>query len=290
MRVIPSLFIIAAIVLSGCSSTDDITDEGQSEKQIYQAAERSMRNGNNDLAIKHFQLLEARYPFGPYAEQAQLELVYAYYKNLEYGAAIEAASRFIRLHPQHPNVDYAYYMKGMANYSDGKGIFEKFTPVDLTERDPGGAALAFNDFSQLLNRYPNSDYAADAKARMIYLRNILARSEINIANYNMRRTAFLGAVRRARYVVEHYPESPAVPDALALMVQGYMLLDLNDLAEDSLLVLKTNFPEHPNLDEEGNFIPVYDIDGADGNWLANITGGLFGRDEPKQINNKTELN
>ena len=290
MRVIATLFITVAMVLSGCSSTDDITDEGQSEKQIYQAAERSMRNGNNDLAIKHFQLLEARYPFGPYAEQAQLELVYAYYKNLEYGAAIEAASRFIRLHPQHPNVDYAYYMKGMANYSDGKGIFEKFTPVDLTERDPGGAALAFSDFSQLLNRYPNSDYAADAKARMVYLRNILARSEINIANYNMRRTAFLGAVRRARYVVEHYPESPAVPDALALMVQGYMLLDLNDLAEDSLIVLKTNFPDHPKLDKEGNFIPVYDVDGADGNWIANITGGLFGRDEPKQINNKTELN
>jgi outer membrane protein assembly factor BamD len=118
----------------------------------------------------------------------------------------------------------------------------------------------------------------------------LARSEINIANYNMRRTAFLAAVRRARYVVEHYPETPAVPDALALMVQGYMLLDLNDLAEDSLIVLRTNFPDHPNLDQDGSFIPVYDTHGADGNWIANLTGGLFGRDEPKQINNKTELN
>lgn len=280
---------LASLVgLFGCSSKEEFEGDAQGEKGLYEAAAKQLEDGSYDRAIKNLQMLEARFPFGPYAEQAQLELIYAYYRNYDNDAAIEAAERFIRLHPQHPNVDYAYYMRGLANYTAGKGLFERFSPTDLTQRDPGSARQSFNDFSQLVTRFPNSEYAADARARMIYLRNLLARYEINVANYYLKRRAFVAAANRGRFVLETFPQSPSVPDALAIMVQSYMLLDLNDLAEDSLAILRTNFPDHPNLDKEGNFKPVYTPDGVKPSWVARLTFGLFGRADPPQINHKTK--
>ena len=158
-------FALLASLVIGCSSKDE--DElAQTEKVLYEAAASQLESGNYVSAIKNLQMLEARFPFGPYAEQAQLELVYAYYKNFDNDAAIAAAERFIRLHPQHPNVDYAYYMRGLANYSAGKGLFDRFSPTDQTQRDPGSARQSFNDFSALVTRYPNSEYAADARAEI----------------------------------------------------------------------------------------------------------------------------
>jgi outer membrane protein assembly factor BamD len=260
--------------------------ENQSEQVLYEGAAALLDTKNYAQAIKNLQMLEARYPFGPYAEQAQLELIYAYYKNYNNVGAIETAERFVRLHPQHPNVDYAYYMRGLANYNEGKGLFERFSATDLTERDPGAARQSFNDFSQLITRFPNSEYAPDARYRMVHLRNLLARYEINVANYYLRRRAFIGALNRGRFVVENFPQSPSVPDALAVIVQSYQLLELEELMNDSLIVLRDNYPDHPNLDNKGNFIPAYTEKGAKPTWLSLVTFGLLGRQTPREINHK----
>lgn len=281
------LALCLALTLAACSNTPDRGDQPaeSSEKEIYDAAQRFLDSGNYDLAVKNLQLLESRFPFGPYAEQAQLEIIYAHYRARETEAAIAAADRFIRLHPQHPNVDYAYYMRGLANYTEGEGLLERFIPTDMTQRDPGSAIQAFDDFRQLLQRFPNSNYAPDAKARMIFLRNRLARYEINVANYYFKRKAYLAAANRGRYVIENLPGSEAVPDALAVMVQAYRLMDMNDLAEQSLQVLRTNYPRHPSLDENGNFISVVGQE-SERSAVNKASFGLFDRYEPPKFDNR----
>ena len=279
------LLITLTLGIVACASKEEIP-EAQSEQMLYEAAAEQLDDNNFEQGIKNLQMLEARYPFGPYAEQAQLELIYAYYKNYNNSAAIEAAERFIRLHPQHPNVDYAYYMRGLANYNAGKGLFERFSRTDLTERDPGAARQSFNDFALLVSRFPNSEYAPDARYRMLYLRNLLARYEINVANYYLKRKAFIAALNRGRYVVENFPEATAIPDALAIMVQSYQLLGLDELANDSLEVLRKNYPDHPNLNKDGTFKAAYTAEGAKPTWLSRISFGLFGRQDPQQINHK----
>ena len=219
--------------LSGCAGDGDendlVADSG--EEQIYNQAQGFLNSKNYDLAIRAFQALESRYPFGRYAEQAQLELIYAHYGAYEPEAAIEAADRFIRLHPQHPSVDYAYYMKGLATAGSSQDLLARFTPTDKTKRDTSYAKEAFAEFAQLVSRFPDSPYAPDARDRMVALRNLLARHEIHVANYYFRRGAYIAAVNRGRYVVENFPQSPAVADGLAVMVQGYLLLDLDELAQ-----------------------------------------------------------
>ena len=182
------------MTLIACAGNDDLPPADTGEQQLYEDAQRYLRGSNYDLAVKSLQLLESRYPFGRYAEQAQLELIYAHYGAYEHEAAVEAADRFIRLHPQHPNVDYAYYMKGLSAYTGNEDVFARFVPTDTSKRDTSQAKEAFAEYAQLLSRYPDSPYAADAKARMISLRNQLARSEINVANYYLRRGAYLAAV------------------------------------------------------------------------------------------------
>ncbi len=286
MRLIYILIIVATTMLAGCSSTDDKPSQDLSEQQIYNRAKEQLKNENYSGAIGSLQLLESRYPFGPYAEQAQLELIYAHYKAYENEAAVEAAARFIRLHPSHPNVDYAYYMKGLANFNADRSVFDRFSKTDKTQRDPGAARDSFNDFSALLSRYPSSEYAADAQMRMIYLRNLLARYEVNVANYYFERRAFLAAANRGRYVVENFQQTPAVSDALAVMVQAYLLLDMPTLANDSLEVLKLNYPESPYLTADGQFNALYTKEGAKQTTLSRLTFGLFGRDEPKVFDSR----
>lgn len=254
---------------------------------MYEEAQRSLRNTNFDLAVRSLQMLESRYPFGKYAEQAQLELIYAHYGAFEHEAAVEAADRFIRLHPQHPNVDYAYYMKGLAAYTSGEDVFSRFLSTDETLRDTSHAKEAFAEFAQLLSRFPDSPYAADAKARMVYLRNLLARHEINVANYYFRRGAYMAATNRGRYVVENFQRTPAVADGLAVMSQGYILLELDDLAKDSIATLKMNYPEHPSLDKNGEFQSVYTLDGLQRSWVNKISFGLFFPPQPPQFDNRT---
>ncbi len=279
--------LLGAVV--GCSSNDELDlppGVSSSEAELYHTTQRYLRNGNYELAVQSLQLLESRFPFGRYAEQAQLELIYAHYNSYEHEASIEAADRFIRLHPQHPNVDYAFYMKGLASYTLDQGILDRFLPGDKTERDTRFARESFSELAQLLARYPDSPYAADAKARMVHLRNLLSRYEINVANYYFKRGAYLAATNRGRYVVENFQQTPAVADGLAIMVQGYTLLGLDELAQDSLDVLVLNYPEHPSLDSSGNFIYSYTLEGGDRPWLNRVTLGLFGQPNPLAFDNR----
>jgi len=217
-----------------------------------------MNSGNWNAAVDTLQLLEEYYPFGAYAEQAQLELIYSYYQAREFESAIAAADRFIRLHPQHRSVDYAYYMKGIASYHSDTAI-TKALVTDVTNRDSGTSKEAFNHFNLLIQKYPKSSYALDAQKRMIYLRNIIARYEIHVANYYFRRGAFIAAANRGRYVVENMQNTPAVPDGLAVMAQAYHLLEMPELAKSATKVLATNFPDHPALDADGNFKYTYKL-------------------------------
>ena len=280
MRLIATTLLLSlSILLTACSGKEEI-DPDLSEAQLYQKAQESMTKGRYDRAIEHYQALEARYPFGTYADQAQLEIIYAYYKHYEHEAAGAAAERFIRLHPQHPQVDYAYYLRGLSSFSESQGILERFMPTDMSKRDPGAARKSFAEFSDLLTRYPDSQYAPDARRRMVYLRNLLARYEIHSANYLFKRGAWLAAANRGRYVLENFQETPAVPDALAVMVQAYHMLGLNDLSNQSLEVLKANYPEYPSLDEQGNFKYQQDMQHEKRSWLNVVTAGLLGKSEP----------
>jgi len=285
------LLLLVGLSLIGCSGNDELPgiDADAGEQQIYQEAQGYLRSDNYDLAVRSFQQLEARYPFGKYAEQAQLELIYAHYGAYEHEAAVEAADRFIRLHPQHPNVDYAYYMKGLAAYSANEDIFARFTPTDPTKRDTSQAREAFGEFAQLLARFPNSPYAADAEARMIALRNLLARHEINVANYYLRRGAHLAAINRGRYVVENFQRTPAVADGLAVMAQGYIFLNMDELAEESIAVLAANFPDHPSVDKNGEFVSEYTLDGVQRSWINQLSLGLFDPPQPPQFDNRPKI-
>ncbi|MGV2836808.1 outer membrane protein assembly factor BamD, partial [Pseudomonas shirazensis] len=225
------LLLIALLGLTAaCSSNKEVIDENLSEAELYQQAQADLDNKSYTSAVNKLKALESRYPFGRYADQAQLELIYANYKNTEPEAAKSAAERFIRLHPQHPNVDYAYYLKGLTSFDQDRGLLARFLPLDMTKRDPGAARDSYNEFAQLTSRFPNSRYAPDAKQRMIYLRNLLAAYEIHVADYYMSRQAYVAAANRGRYVVENFQETPSVGDGLAVMVEAYQHLHLDELA------------------------------------------------------------
>lgn len=233
--------------LSACAS-NQVLDESLSESELYLLAQQDLDANSYNAAVEKLRALESRYPFGRFAQQAQLELIYAYYENQEPEAAKSSADRFIRLHPQHPNVDYAYYMRGMTSFTRDRGIFERFLPLDMTRRDPGAARDSFNEFAQLVSRYPESRYAPDARLRMIYLRNLLAAYDVNVGHYYLKRQANVAAANRGRYVVENFQQTPSVADGLALMVEAYQRMAMPELAETSLAVLRSNYPEHPSLD------------------------------------------
>ena len=275
MRYITVILLSLALV-TGCSKDEVEDDLEATELAYYTSAQDSLRAGNYAGAIQKLQLLESRFPFGRYAEQAQLEIVFAYYKSVQPEAARSAADRFIRLHPAHPNVDYAYYLKGMVSYEQDKNFLSSIIPMDPSTRDPGAARESFQDFSQLISRYPNSEYAPDAQKRMKYLRNLLATADIHVARYYIKRGAYVAAANRGRYVFENFQGSVAVPDALAIMVEAYQLLEMNDLAEQALLVLNTNYPEHKSLDDQGNFKKNKGVRAKGRGWLNVMTFGLLG--------------
>lgn len=275
-----SLFLLLSLSLAGCSDEEDeFADSG--EQELYDLGLRSVESGNWPRAIAVFQQIEAAFPFGQYAAQSQLELIYAYYKNGEAEAARAAADRFIRLYPDNPNIDYVYYMKGMSFYSEDTRILGRYMPTDPSKRDPGKARESFADFAQLLQLFPNSEYAPDARARMIYLRNLLANYEIHVSEFYIERQAYLAALTRARYVVENYQGAPQVPRALDIMTEMYLRMGLNDLADQSLVVLRQNYPDSPALDENGNFIVSSQV--TDPSFLYTMSFGLVGsnkRDAP----------
>ena len=273
------LLLLAASFVVSCAWFGDDEDEDEfaglsTEEQFYQRALDQLTNQNFRGAISTYEALESRFPFGRFAAQAQIEIVYAYYRSGDREAARAAAQRFIRLHPDSENIDYAYYMLGLSSFDDNSGFLDRFVPVDPTKRDPGRTEESFNDFSQLLALYPDSPYAADARARMIYLRNNLAAYEIHVANYYLERRAFIAAQRRSQYVVENFQGTPAVADAVAIMVECYLRLGLNDLADTSLALLQENYPEHPAIGEGGDFVIRTEI--SDPSLLYTVSFGLLG--------------
>ena len=267
------LLLIAIFALNAACSSNETISENLGEAELYRQAQADLDSKSYTSAINKLKALESRYPFGRFAEQAQLELIYAYYRNTEPEAARSSAERFIRLHPQHPSVDYAYYLKGLASFDQDRGLLARFLPLDMTTRDPGAARDSFNEFAQLTTRYPNSRYAPDAKARMIYLRNLLAANEIHVADYYLRRQAYVAAANRGRYVVENFQGTPSVGDGLAVMTEAYQHMGLNELADSSLETLKLNYPDHPSLDG-GEFVPR-EKEEDNRSWLSRATLGLI---------------
>ena len=217
--------------------------KGWSAEKLYTEAKDRLNNGQYEDAIKMYEKLEARYPYGRYAQQAQLEIAYAYYKDQEPAQAVTAAERFIKLHPNHPNVDYAYYLKGLANFNDNLGILGHIGDQDMTERDPKATRLAFDAFKELATRFPDSRYTPDAVARMSYLVNALAAHEIHVARYYMSRGAYVAAVNRAQFAIKAYPQAPANEEGLVILVQAYDRMGIPTLRDDSERILKKNFPD-----------------------------------------------
>lgn len=238
--------LFAAIVITGCATTAEEREQrrrDQSAQQLYASARESMQVGNWKTAIEKLENLDSRYPFGPFSQQAQLDLMYAYYQNRDTPSAVAAADRFIRQNPRHPNLDYVYYMKGLVNYYSELGFLREAFAASLSERDASTADKAFKDFSELIKLFPDSQYAADARQRMIYLRNRLADFELHAANYYTQRKAWLAAANRARNVIEHFPNVNATADALVMLVRCYHELNLPELEKESHDVLALNFPD-----------------------------------------------
>jgi outer membrane protein assembly factor BamD len=239
---IVALLLPLLVLAAGCSSVPADETAGWSAQRLYGEAKDAMADKQWQKAIQYFEKLEARYPYGRYAQQAQLEVAYAYWKDDERAAAIAACERFIKLYPNHENTAYAWYLKGLINFNELSGILSWLTTPDMSDRDPKAAREAFLAFREVVNRFPDSRYAEDSAARMRYLINALAANEVHVARYYMKRSAYVAAANRAQYAVQHYPQAPAVEDAMAILVQAYDALGMTDLRDDAKRVLLKNFP------------------------------------------------
>ncbi len=230
---------------AGCGLLPKDADEtqGWSAQKLYGEAKGAMNARAWDKAIKYLEKLEARYPYGRFAQQAQLEVAYAYWKNNERASAIAAADRFIKLYPNHSNVDYAYYLKGLINFNENQGLLTILDNPDMSERDSKGTRESFEAFKELVTRFPDSKYTEDSAARMRYLVNSLAQYEVHVARYYMKRGAFVAAANRAQYAVQNYPQAPALEEAVFIMVKAYDALGMPDLRDAADRVMRKNFPE-----------------------------------------------
>ena len=280
-----SLGVATAIV--GCSSNPkkEIVDTGpQSSEQVYiQKAEKALERGQYTDAATHLEALDTYYPTGDYAQQAQLELLYVKFQQKDYEGAIALAERFIRLNPQHPNVDYAYYVRGVANMEQNYDGLLRYTSLKQSHRDVSYLKVAYQNFVDFIRRFPSSTYAVDAAQRMKFIGNELAESEMNAARFNIKRKAWLAAVERAQWVVEHYPQSPQVPEALATMAYSYEKLGDTATAQQYTNVLKLNYPNLVKSNGEVNLRAAR----KDGSWWNKATLGVLGRSDKAQAEEKT---
>ena len=270
-----SIFILS-IMISSCSSNEEIPDERLLEKELYDQAQLRLKNGNFSTAIRSLEALESRFPFGRYAEQAQAELIYAYYMNAQFEASQSAAERFINLHPRHTHSGYAYYMKGLASFTDDSGLFSRYFQSDLAKREVVMAQQSFDELSDFIARYPDSKYVPHAKQRMIYLRNLLAQHEVYVADFYMKRGAYLAAIGRAKYVIEHLPNTPQTPYALSILVEAYGLMEYEELRKINLEILNSNYPNF-NIQENESV--------TERSWTNILTLGLLGSENIKRPDN-----
>ena len=241
--------LLTLVLVSGCGNSRK--ELISNPDRLYEMAKKASDSGNNRDAITYYEQLEARFPFSNAARQGQLDLMYAYYKNREPESAIDQADQFIRENPAHPRVDYAYYIKGLVQFERNPNFLERWFNADLSERPPIDARKSFQAFQTLLQRFPTSEYAEDSRQRMIFLRNRLANYEVYVADYYLRRGAYVGAINRAKYAIEQYDGAPQLRQALVIMAESYRRLGMTDLAADSERVLKENFADADVREEVG---------------------------------------
>ncbi len=238
------LAVLLLLTIGGCASqdSDDAAREGNrlTAEKLYDRSKQYMENNNFRRAIRLYEILEVRFPFSEFTRQGQLDLMYAHFRSNNSESAIETATRFIRENPRHPKVDYAYYMRGLANFPPGLNSIERLFRVSPYSRPQDKAAKSFDAFTTLLQRFPESEWAEDARQRMVYLRNAMAYYEIDVADYYLRRGAYIAAANRAKRVVDEFQETEAVLEALRIQIEAYKQLDLQDLAADAQRVLDQN--------------------------------------------------
>ena len=246
-------------VLQGCEALKNLKLSDASEdtseyrdwdaETFHKTAKEAVEVQNYQKAIKLYEMLESRYPFGEYAAQTQLDIAYAYYKNNDPEASIAAADRFIKINPRNPSVDYAYYLKGLVNFNRSIGFVERFLPTDSSQRNPSNVKDAYKNFQELIKRFPDSQYTPDAKQRILSLKNNLAMYEVHVARFYLKRKAYIAAANRGGYVVKEFQRTPAIPYALLVMEEAYTKLGMTELASDARRVYQENFPNGAPLPE-----------------------------------------
>ncbi len=242
------------VSLAGCGIFGDKIEESKNwtAEKLYAEAKDELASGSYDRSVQLFEKLESRFPFGAYAQQAQLEIAYANYKQGNQAEALAAVDRFIKLHPNHANVDYMYYLRGLINFNDDMGLFSSIANQDITERDPKATRDSFDAFKELATRFPNSKYTPDAIARMKYLVNALAQYDLHVAKYYLRRNAFVAAANRAQSAIKEYPDAPAIEEALVVLIKSYDAMGMGDLRDDAKRVYTQNFPNSKLLETYGS--------------------------------------
>lgn len=247
MKRIQIFFLFSLIIsLSSCAlwgkeDEDRNPYKDMSATQLHAAAQKSLKKKEYTTAAKQLEAMESMYPFSDYTERSQLDLIYAYYEDEDYPSAAATAERFIHLYPRAKNVDYAYYMKGLANFQQTRGLFAKVLPMDESWRDPGTQNQAFLDFSVFIQKFPESKYKANALQRMVYLRNMFAQHELNVSHYYFKRKMYVAAIERANHLVKNYPQAPSAQKALVIMYEANRSLGLNKAADDALKVYETTY-------------------------------------------------
>ena len=255
--------LIITCLLSGCSFLDKMLEEedttvGLTAAELYGEGKEFLNLEDFNNAIKYFEVLESRFPFGKYSTQAMLDLSYAYYASEQRDKAITEINRFIRLYPNHPEVSYAYYLRALANFDKDANVLTRFFGYDPSRYDVTALKESFNDFSIVVNRYPETKYADDSLNRLIYIRNQIARNELYIAEYYSKRSAHIAAIERIKYMLENYGGTPSTEKGLLILVESYNNLNMRQLAFDSARVLKKNYPEY-NIEEKNRKIVVSKI-------------------------------
>lgn len=245
---------VLALGLAGCGFFGDKLDpkKNWTAAEYYKAAKDELDSQNWEQAVKLYEQLEGKFPYGRFAQQAQIEVAYAYYKQGETAQAVAALDKFLKLHPNHPNVDYALYLKALANFKEDLGPLSRVITQDLADRDPKSARESFEGFKELVTRFPESRYAPDSRERMAYLIEALARHEINVARYYLRRGAYLAAANRAQDAITRFPNSPSHREALDIMIEAYDRMGMTELRDDAKKVLAKNFPGDPMAEANRN--------------------------------------
>ena len=244
--------LLMTLLISSCSTIEHDPTDGWSAKKLFEEAKNAMYVGNYTQASSYLETLEARYPFGQYALQAQFEMAYSYHKAEQFDEAIITLDRFIKEHPRNPHIDYAYYLRGLSYFKSGTTFFESFVPRDLSTRDQRSVQSAFDDFETISRRFSNSQYFQDARQRMIFLRNEMSHHDLKIAQYYFRRNAHIAVINRVKHMLDRFDGAPTIPDGLALMVKSYKKLNMTDEAENTIKIIKQNYSDHPILQQASN--------------------------------------